>query len=326
MAVNKKEVISQVREIINLIETASLSGPDPDRVAFGRRRLGQEALQQIGDSILRSGPSGIGWIKPDYAKTRFAEAGIVDIEFPAGTEQVTPKRMGGKIVLEDDTVFVEVVIECHVKNVEYKPKMQWVDIDPDTRKRVPVLDADRNPVVKETNVNYEMVPVSARLPIPIRLIVDIMNEIGRPSLLEEPDPKYVPAPLGMALASLLPGPVMAQLMPPMRHVNRRGDYGDSEYYDWVRDPGFPPPAMMMMMDHMMDRRPAIPCRVFLQPHPDGRTEIVAEPYTKQELRDNQDEIRNKKDWSCWDITRTEAYLAFRTARLEAPVNDDVKTA
>lgn len=69
-------------------------------------------------------------------------------------------------------------------------------------------------------------------------------------------------------------------------------------------------AAMARMKMLMGATAVIPYRIFLQPHPDGRTEIVAEPYSKKELRENQDEIYSKREWAAWDIGKTKTHRAL----------------
>ncbi len=289
--VTKKDVVAQV--------TTAIGDGSFDIVK--ERLTGVTALREIALSMIGR---SYGNLKADFARTEFARRGVV-VEFPEHSDLVYFTGMGG-VSLDGDGVRVVAKFTVVVEKVELKPQMQWVDIDAETRKLLPVLDENRQPVMKKSDTVRETVDdVRGYFIIPIAFLVDLMNEIDRPSLLENVHSSYVPARLGDALASLLPGmSIPKQMLMPSMSMRR------------VQSMLHPLDEMAMM--HCMDAyaRPPVPCRLFLQPHADGRTEIVAEPYSKEELRKNDDEIRNRSDWARWEIERSETFQKIEVKRRE----------
>lgn len=216
-----------------------------------------------------------------------------------GSHLVSFHRDGTDMFVSGDFVVFTLPMEVSTMEQTYKPKTQWIDVDDMTKKLVPVLDADENPVMEKAERKEDTASIVVPFAIPIQWFVDLLNEVGRDSFMTAPPKNYIPEPLGEAMMSFFPS-IMSAINPTMMLDDGWGGH-PRDLREWNRSAGI---AMMRSMPPMMINNP-VPSRIFLKPEEGtNRTEIVFEPYTKDELRDNRDIRNNRQRWAEWRFKDT----------------------
>ena len=298
------------------------------------RSDGWGAVLRIINSLLRGTPDFVS-SRPKEGQTSIADwsarYGVVFKDLPKEADDTTIRIMTDpyyntdvqKIAIKGDNAVFSIQYRMSVSTFKTRVKTEWKDIDEDTRKRVPVLDDKDQPVFETLPPQTKESKITAKMAVPLSFFVELLTEIGRDSLLTPPPENYVPPVIGEALMNVLgaagihPGQErMMRAMAQMAHSigphmvacddgwggKRRG--GPMEYMPDVRD-------MMMMVseDYAMlgyGRGRPIPCRVFLQPDDQGRMEIIAEPYSAEEIKQNQLLRGSRGQWAEWKVSDTEA--------------------
>lgn len=237
-------------------------------------------------------------------------------------------RNVAKIEIVGDNAVIHTRFErMTISTFKTRPKTEWKDIDAETKKLVPVLDKDNQPIIESLPPQTKETHVIGRMTIPLAALAGLLNEIGRDSFGGSVAEDYVPAVIGEALSNVLGAagihPMQERFVRAMAAMPRmiamsagprsgrgmRGgigpqvDDGVLEYAPDMRD-------MMMMLseDYAMlgyGRGKPIPCRVFLQPDDKGRMEIIAEPYPASEIKENQLERGRRTSWSEWNVQDTD---------------------
>lgn len=330
MSVTKKQVADQL----------ALISKSEEKEDF--HSVGWTAVQRIVHAMLRGSPDYIS-SRPKERQLSIAEwcarHNVVFKDLPASADDTTIRitvdphynPIIKKMSLKGDNLIVSIEYSMTVSVFKTRVKTVWKDIDEDTRKRVPVLDENEQPIFETLPPQSKESKIVGKMTLPVDLFVDLLNEIGRDSLMEPPPENYVPPVIGEALMNVLgaagihPGQermmrAMMQMarMPRMVAVcdadERAGRNGVRGYAMDMRD------MMMDMGGYEMlgyGRGNPVPCRVFLQPDDKGRTEIIAEPYSPDEIKQNQILRRNREKWMKWIVQDTEAVLK-RKPWQEAP--------
>lgn len=301
---------------------------------------GWKALNSIMRSIMATSPQEVRTgpdldkIKPELQLHNWmARYGVVFDDLPVDPEitvriQTEPHYLNKveKIKVEAGKATFSMKFLMMTWIAKTRPKMEWKDIDADTKKRVAVLDDEGKPVIEKLPPKTTQNEIEGKLTLPIAFFVDLLAEIGRDSLLTKVEDDYVPPVLGAALANILGGvggldPRTEKVMRALIDSSRRG----YNIYPFAR--GYERDNFDMMMDtvsgyEMLGYGPgaarAIPCRLFLQPDDKGRMEIVAEPYSAEEIAENQRERTAKGYWSEWKVFDTNTVKNMVAPQLAAP--------
>lgn len=302
---------------------------------------GWTAVLRIVNSLLRGTPEFVT-SRPKENQTSIADwserYGVTFKDLPKGADDTTIRIHTDpyyntdiqKIAIKGDNAVFSIEYRMSVSTFKTRVKTEWKDIDEDTRKRVPVLDEKDQPVFETLPPQTKESKITAKMAVPLSFFADLLNEIERPSLLSPPPENYVPPVIGEALMNVLgaagihPGQermmrAMMQMAQMPRMVVASDDFQGSrgEARAYMRD----------MRDMMMDmggyemlgygRGRPIPCRVFLQPDDQGRMEIIAEPYSAEEIKQNQLLRGSRNQWADWKVSDTEA-VQKRLPRKEEP--------
>lgn len=185
-----------------------------------------------------------------------------------------------------------------VTTVGTRIKTEWKQIDDETRKLVKVLDATGQPVIEKLPPDRKTSTATGEMLVPLSFFVDLLNEIGRDSLITEAGENYIPAVLGEALANVLGAAgVQQQMLIPqkMTYTMGRGNLNPDDHRH----------AMMMSFLHQTK-----PTRIFIQPDDKGRMEVVAEPYSDEEIKNNYEERGTRALWAKWSVSNTETVKAY----------------
>ena len=321
MSVTKKQVTEQLALIAKSEEKEDFHS------------LGWTAIRRIAHSILTGSPDFIT-SRPKERQLSIAEwcerYNVVFKDLPPFADDTTVRInvVPGyaptitKIALKGDNLILSIEYSMSVSVFKTRIKTEWKDIDDDTRKRVPVLDDKDQPIFETLQPQTKESKIIGKMTLPVDFFVELLNEIGRDSLMEPPPENYVPPVIGEALMNVLgaagihPGQErmmrafaqMVQMGPRMMVSSDDFQGSRSETRAYVRD----------MRDMMMDmggyemlgygRGKPIPCRVFLQPDDQGRMEIIAEPYSVEEVKQNQLLRGSRGRWAEWRVDTADAVL------------------
>lgn len=319
MSVTKKQVAEQL----------ALIAKSEEKEDFHSR--GWTAVQRIAQALLRGGPDFIT-SRPNERQTSIADwcerYKVVFKDLPPSADDTTIRievdpaynPIIDKMALKGDNLILSLKYSMTVSVFKTRIKTEWKNIDEDTRKRVPVLDDKNQPIFETLPPQSTSNEIIGKMTVPVDFFVDLLNEIGRDSLMEPPPENYVPPVIGEALMNVLgaagihPGQermmrAFSQMGPRMMISRDDCEVSRSEARAYVRD----------MRDMVMDmggyemlgygRGRPVPCRVFLQPDDKGRMEIIAEPYSPEEIKQNQLLRGARGLWAEWNVTNTNAVLA-----------------
>lgn len=292
--------------------------------------VGWTAVQRIVHSTLRGSPDFIT-SRPKEHQLSIAEwcarYNVVFKDLPASADDTTIRinvdsdynPIIKKMSLKGDNLIVSIEYSMTVSVFKTRVKTEWKDIDEDTRKRVPVLDENEQPIFETLPPQSKESKIVGKMTLPVDFFVELLNEIGRDSLMEPPPENYVPPVIGEALMNVLgaagihPGQErMMRAMMQMAHMPRMAAVCESDERGRKGVRGYAMDFRDMMMDmggyEMLGygRGRPIPCRVFLQPDDQGRTEIIAEPYSTEEIKQNQILRGQRQKWAEWIVQCTEA--------------------
>jgi hypothetical protein len=188
-------------------------------------------------------------------------------------------------VEKDDVVVTIGQWVSHIAEVTTEPKMAWVLLDDKTKIKRPVLDDKGQPIVKtiKHEAKNELLDLTYRFPL--SLFVNLLNEIGRDSLIKKELPDgYIPEVASNPLSEILNS--MHPYMGPMIFHG---------------SPSFPGTRY----------NPIRPFRLFLAPEPNtGRYEVQIEYYSEEETAKLEEEHYKKSLWAKWDLRKTEAYQGY----------------
>lgn len=320
MSVTKKQVADQLAQIAKSEEKEDFHS------------FGWTAVTRIVHSIMRGSPDYIT-SRPKELQLSIADwcerYNVVFKNLPASADDTTIRinvdadyaPIIDKMALKGENLILSIECSMTVSVFKTRMKTEWKDIDEDTRKRVPILDENEQPIFETLPPQSKESKIIAKMTLPVDFFVELLTEIGRDSLLEKPPENYIPEPIGEALMNVLgaagvhPGQErMMRAMMQMAHMPRMVvcDADERAGRNGVR--GY----AMDMRDMMMDmggyemlgygRGRPVPCRVFLQPDDQGRMEIIAEPYKPEEIKENQLLRGSRGQWAEWKVTSTEAVL------------------
>lgn len=322
MSVTKKQIAEQL----------ALIAKSEEKENFHSR--GWTAVQRIVQSLLRGGPAFIT-SRPNERRTSIADwcerYNVVFKDLPPSADDTTIRievdhhynPIIDKMAIKGDNLIVSLKYSMTVSVFKTRIKTEWRNIDEDTRKRVPVLDDKNQPIFETLPPQSTASKIIGKMTVPVDFFVDLLNEIGRVSLMEPPPENYVPPVIGEALMNVLGAagihPGQERMMRAFSHMMQMGprmmvsrddcEVSRSEARAYVRD----------MRDMVMDmggyemlgygRGRPVPCRVFLQPDDQGRMEIIAEPYSPEEIKENQLLRGSRGLWAEWNVASTNAVLA-----------------
>ncbi len=309
-------------------ELLTISASEPRDV----HSFGWTAVLRIVNSLLRGTPDFVT-SRPKDGQTSIADwaaqYGITFKDLPQSADDTTIRLHTDpyyntdiqKIAIKGDNAVFSFQYRMTVSTVKTRAKTVWKNIDEDTRKRVPVLDDKDQPVFETLPPQTTESKITAKMTVPLSFFVELLTEVGRDTLLALPPENYVPPVIGEALMNVLGAagihPGQERMMRAMAQMASMGPRmvacddgwggkrrGNMEYFPDVRDL-----MMMVSEDYAMlgyGRGKPVPCRVFLQPDDQGRMEIIAEPYSAEEIKQNQLLRGSRSQWAEWRVSDTEA--------------------
>lgn len=283
------------KQIADELLTISASEPR-DVYSFG-----WTAVLRIVNSLLRGTPDFVT-SRPKDGQTSIADwaaqYGITFKDLPQSADDTTIRLHTApyyntdiqKIAIKGDNAVFSFQYRMTVSTVKTRAKTVWKNIDEDTRKRVPVLDDNDQPVFETLPPQTTESKITAKMTVPLSFFVELLTEIGRDTLLALPPENYVPPVIGEALMNVLGAagihPGQERMMRAMAQMASMG-------------------PRMVACDDGWGGKP-VPCRVFLQPDDQGRMEIIAEPYSVEEIKQNQLLRGSRSQWAEWRVSDTEA--------------------
>ena len=195
MSVTKKQVAEQLALIAKSEEKEKLHS------------RGWTAVQRIVQSLLRGGPEFIT-SRPNECQTSIADwcdrYKVVFKDLPPSADDATIRievdhhynPIIDKMAIKGDNLIVSLKYSMTVSVVNTRMKTVWKNIDEDTRKRVPVLDDQNQPVFEKLPPQNTTSKIIGKMTVPVDFFVDLLNEIERDSLMEPPPENYVPPVIG----------------------------------------------------------------------------------------------------------------------------------